>query len=40
LTGEVVILGVEQHALVTAGIVDNAGAEFGPVFATDDECAD
>ncbi len=34
-----VVLGIQQHALVAAGIVDDARAELGAVLAADDEGA-
>ena len=39
LSCEVVILRIEQHALLAAGVVDDAGAQLGAVRATDDQGA-
>ena len=40
LAGEVVVLGIEQHALVAAGITEHRGAELRAVSAAHHESAD
>ena len=40
LAGEVVVAGIEQDALLAAGVIDDGGAEFAAVCDIDDERAD
>ena len=40
LAREVVVAGVEQHALAAAGVVDDAAAELAAVGAANDQGAD